>query len=65
MNWDIIEGNWDKVKWKMKETWWDITDDEIMEMKWSAQQMSWKIQEKYWITKEEADKKIEKLSDSL
>ena len=29
MNWDQIEGNWRQVKGRVKETWGDLTEDEL------------------------------------
>ena len=29
MNWDIIKGNWKQFRGKVKETWGNLTDDEL------------------------------------
>lgn len=65
MNWDVIKWNWDQATGKMKEMWWDLTEDELKEMEWSAEAMSGKIQEKFGKTKAEADAEVEKLSNAL
>lgn len=65
MNWDIVKGNAEQAKGKMKEMWADLTDDEVLEMQASADQMSWKLQEKYWMSKLEAEKAIDEFVLSL
>jgi uncharacterized protein YjbJ (UPF0337 family) len=49
----------------MKEMWADLTDNEVLEMQASADQMSWKLQEKYWMSKLEAEKAIDEFVLSL
>jgi len=65
MNWDIVKGNAEQAKGKMKEMWADLTDNEVLEMQASADQMSWKLQEKYWMSKLEAEKAIDEFVLSL
>lgn len=65
MNWDIIKGNWDRAKGNIKATWGDLTDDEVAEMEGNAEAMAWKLQSKYGMTKEDAEKAIDDLADSL
>ena len=65
MNWDIVKGNAEQAKGKMKEMWGDLTDNEILEMQGSAEAMQWKLQEKYWMSKQEAEQAMEKLEKSL
>lgn len=65
MNWDIVKGNLEQVKGKLKEKYGDLTDDEIMQMEGSADQMSGKLQEKYGISKQEAEDTMKELEKSL
>lgn len=60
MNEDILKGKWTQLKWLFKEAFGELTDDEILELEWNSDKAVWMIQEKYWITKEEAQEKIEK-----
>lgn len=64
MNWDIVKGKWDQFTGKMKEEFGDLTDDELTQMQWGAEQASGVIQEKYGKTKAEADEMIEEISKS-
>lgn len=47
MNWDQIEGNWKKLKGKIKEKWGKLTDDELDVINGKKNQLSVKLQEKY------------------
>lgn len=58
MNWDIISGKWDQLKGSVKETWGDLTDDEITEISGSRDKMAGKLQERYGWTKTEVDEKL-------
>lgn len=64
MNKDTLEGKWEQLKGKAKEKWGDLTDDELLEAKGSAQYLAGKVQEKYGKTKEEAEKEVNDWLDS-
>jgi uncharacterized protein YjbJ (UPF0337 family) len=59
MNWDELEGKWKQVKGLVKEKWGKITDDDLDVMTGKKEQLIGKIQERYGITKEEAQRQIE------
>ncbi len=59
MNKDIAEGKWKQLKGKVRETWGKLTDDEIDKINGRAQQLSGVIQEKYGVSKEEAEEQTE------
>jgi uncharacterized protein YjbJ (UPF0337 family) len=58
MNWDQIQGNWKQFKGKARQQWGDLTDDELEQVGGQRDKLLGKIQEKYGITKEEADQQI-------
>ena len=60
MNKDIFEGKWDQVKGNVQKNWGKLTNDDMDVIKGNASILSGKIQEKYGITKEEAEKEIDK-----
>ncbi len=64
MNKDQIEGNWNQFKGKLKETWGELTDDEVALYNGKRDQFLGKLQEKYGIAKEEASKRVEELEAS-
>ena len=59
MNWDQIEGNWKQFKGKVKQQWGKLTDDELDVIAGKRDQFMGKLQEKYGITKEEAQKQLD------
>ena len=65
MNWDIIEGKWDRLKGKARIQWGKSTDDELDEIAGNRTKLAGKIQEKYGYTKEHAQEVAEKWKKSL
>jgi uncharacterized protein YjbJ (UPF0337 family) len=58
MNWDIIKGNWKQFRGKVKETWGNLTDDELDKIGGNRDQLAGKIQERYGIAKDEAERQV-------
>ncbi len=58
MNWDQIEGSWKQFTGRVQQQWGKLTDDDLAMMKGGEKELSGKIQERYGITKEEADRQI-------
>ena len=58
MNWDRIEGNWKQFKGQVKEQWGRFTDDELDVVAGKRDQVLGKLQEKYGITKDEAQRQL-------
>ncbi|HEY5555585.1 CsbD family protein [Acetobacterium sp.] len=58
MNKDIFEGKWEQLKGKAQKNWGKLTNDDLDMVKGDAKILAGVIQEKYGITKEEAEKKI-------
>ena len=65
MNWNEIEGRWSTVCGKVKETWGELTDDDLKQISGKKDQLVGKLQEKYGIAKEEASKKADAFADSI
>jgi uncharacterized protein YjbJ (UPF0337 family) len=65
MSWNRIEGNWKQFKGKVKETWGELTDDELDQIAGKRDVLRGKIQEKYGIAQDEADKRIKDFEKSL
>lgn len=60
MNKDIIQGNWNELKGKVKKTWGDLTDDDIAHMNGSRQELGGLIQKKYGYEKDRVEKEIDR-----
>ncbi|MGZ5010308.1 MAG: CsbD family protein [Methylobacter sp.] len=58
MAWDQIEGNWKQFKGKIKETWGELTDDEIDQIAGKRDILLGKLQERYGLEKDEADRRL-------
>lgn len=59
MNWDKLEGKWKQVRGLAKEKWGKLTDDDLDVMTGKKEQLIGKVQERYGITKEEAQRQVE------
>ncbi|MBK5253301.1 MAG: CsbD family protein [Peptostreptococcaceae bacterium] len=59
MNKDIMEGKWEQVKGEVQKKWGKLTDDDLDVIKGDAKKLAGKLQEKYGMTKEEAEKAVE------
>ena len=59
MNWDQVEGKWKQAKGAAKTQWAKLTDDDILFISGKKDQLVGKIQERYGITREEAQKQAD------
>jgi uncharacterized protein YjbJ (UPF0337 family) len=65
MSWDKVEGNWKQFKGKVRETWGELTDDEIEQIAGKRDILLGKIQEKYGLAKDEAEMRIKEFEKKL
>lgn len=61
MNKDQAHGQWDKISAKVKQTWGDVTDDEIKQAEGNMDELIARIREKYGDSKEAIAEKINQL----
>ena len=59
MNWDEIKGKWSQVQGHAKKRWAKLTDDDLLAVEGNKDVLVGKIQERYGITKEEAERQID------
>lgn len=59
MNRDIIKGNWNEAKGKVKQQWGKLTDDQLDMIDGKREQLKGEIQKAYGISKDEAEKQID------
>jgi uncharacterized protein YjbJ (UPF0337 family) len=65
MDWNQIEGNWEQFKGKIRDTWGQLTENDIDTIKGKKDQLIGKIQERYGVAKDEASRQVDKfMSDS-
>jgi len=65
MNWDTLQGNWMKVKGKIKEKWGKLTDDDLTAINGKRDQLAGKLQERYGYAKEKAEKELDEFANTL
>lgn len=59
MNQETLEGNWKQLKGRVKETWGNLTDDDLDVIAGKRDQLAGRLQERYGIAKEAAESQIE------
>ena len=64
MNWDRIEGSWKQLQGRVRQPWGKLTDDEIDEIE-GKRELLGHIQKAYGISRDEAERQIEKFQHSL
>lgn len=59
MNRDILSGKWKQLKGGIKDTWGELTDDEIDQISGKRDKLVGKIQEKYGYSREKAEAEVD------
>ena len=59
VNEDVFKGKWKQLRGRAKQTWGDLTDDDLAKVDGSYDRFVGVLQEKYGYTKEEAQRKID------
>lgn len=65
MNWDRIEGNWKQFSGKVRQQWGKLTDDDLDVIDGRREELAGRIQEVYGVSKDEADRQIERFAGTL
>lgn len=65
MNEDIIQGKWKQITGQVKAQWGKLTDDDLKQAEGNRDHLSGKIQEKYGVTKENAEEQIKAFEKKL
>ena len=58
MNWDQILGSWKQFEGRVQQKWGKLTHDDLQQVKGDQKLLAGKIQERYGITKEEAERQL-------
>jgi len=59
VNWDRVESNWKQLKGKVREKWGKLIDSDFEQIAGKKDQLIGRIQERYGITREEAQKQAD------
>jgi uncharacterized protein YjbJ (UPF0337 family) len=60
MNSDVLKGQWNQLKGKIKQQWGRLTDDDIAEINGDRDLLVGKLQELYGRSREDAEKDLER-----
>lgn len=60
MNSDTLKGQWKQISGRAKEAWGKLTDDDLLRVEGNAQRLSGLVQERYGISRDEAEKQVDK-----
>jgi uncharacterized protein YjbJ (UPF0337 family) len=63
MNQDQIEGTWKQFKGKLKETWGELTDDELDKYEGKKDQLAGLIQKRTGQAREEIQRQLDELAE--
>lgn len=63
MNKDEVQGRWDRVSAKIKQTWGELTDDEVKKAEGNKDELIARIREKYGERKEAIAEKLNQLME--
>ena len=58
LSWDQISGDWKQFEGQVQKQWGKLTNNDLQEAKGDQKILAGKIQERYGITKEEADRQV-------
>lgn len=59
MNRDVLEGKWKQLRGEIRETWGELTDDEIDQIAGKRDKLAGVLQEKYGWNRAEAERHID------
>ena len=65
MNKDILEGKWKQLRGQVKETWGDLTDDELDQIAGRYDQLVGKLQEIYGYNRQGAEAEVDDFLDEV
>jgi uncharacterized protein YjbJ (UPF0337 family) len=63
MNDDILNGRWKEIKGEFKQTWGELTDDDLVEVEGKEEQLLGLLQQKYGYAKEKAEEEYKGFID--
>jgi uncharacterized protein YjbJ (UPF0337 family) len=60
---DVLQGKWKQLKGSVKETWGELTDDDLNQIEGKRDKLIGKLQEKYGYSKMEAERQVDRFLD--
>jgi uncharacterized protein YjbJ (UPF0337 family) len=65
MNQDILQGQWQELRGRVKETWGKLTDDDLEIIDGQRQELLGRIQKAYGKTRAQAEREIRRFEDAF
>jgi len=65
VNWNEVEGKWNRMKGRVRERFGKLTDDDLQVIAGKKDQFLGKLQERYGISREQAQKELDTWLQSL
>ncbi len=65
MNSDTLKGQWKQLIGRAKDSWGKLTDDELLRVEGHAQRLTGLVQERYGISREEAETQVQRFIDGI
>jgi uncharacterized protein YjbJ (UPF0337 family) len=65
MNWHIIEGKWKELRGAVRETWGELTDDEVQQVEGKRERLEGLLKAKYGMSQEAAAREIDQWAERL
>lgn len=65
MNIHSVEGHWDQIKGKVKQTWAKLTDDDLKAIEGNRDILIGKLMVAYGYTKDEAQRNVDDMFNSI
>jgi uncharacterized protein YjbJ (UPF0337 family) len=59
MNWNEIEGNWERFKGKVQQKWGKLTNDDLDVIKGKRKELAGRLQERYGHAEADAERDID------
>jgi uncharacterized protein YjbJ (UPF0337 family) len=63
--WDQLAGQWKQFSGQVRKAWGKLTDDDLEQIKGQRDILAGRIQERYGITREEANRQIDEWANKL
>ena len=65
MNWDRIEGDWKKLKGRIKQQWGKLTDDDIDVIDGRREELIGRLQNAYGVARDDAERQVDDFANAL
>jgi uncharacterized protein YjbJ (UPF0337 family) len=63
--WDIVAGKWKQAKGEIQKQWGKLTEDDIDQIQGEREKLMGRLQERYGMTKEEANREIDRWAERM